>query len=191
MELAQNELIADESTLCDGNCGVDAFAISVLDMASRTPSLARSPMIKKLRLIEDRQRRCHFLRGIAQEAMRKHVDAVMWEDYTFGQLCVLMDGRGFPYAEVVRRTGNSGAWVDASILHCLAISFGVDVAVWQEGLDPALLGKSLQAPHSQPALCVVAMVNDVHFWGVTKAPTAAAGQILEPRQKVVVSLVVQ
>jgi len=68
--------------------------------------------------------------------------------------------------------GTDREWIDATMLNALGCVFGVDVAVWQDGVDPLLVGHSTGPTDrsGEPALDLihVAMVNDLHFWGVKR-----------------------
>ena len=62
-------------------------------------------------------------------------------------------------------------WIDASVLHALGCHYRVDVAVWQAGMDMMIVGISLTNTNvNELALINIAMINDLHFWGVRHLP---------------------
>ena len=62
-------------------------------------------------------------------------------------------------------------WIDASVLHALGCHYRVDVAVWQAGMDMMIVGISLTNTNvKELALINIAMINDLHFWGVRHLP---------------------
>ena len=77
---------------------------------------------------------------------------------------------GVHYNTYIESVGTDRKWLDASILFVLSVHYGVDVCVWQDGQDPALIGISMvpNPPASKSAIPLVpiAVEADRHFWGV-------------------------
>ena len=75
----------------------------------------------------------------------------------------------FPsYVQRVQRTGER---VDTAFMHALACAFGVAVLVFQDGVDPAIIGPNLiDGDYGDCDLVVpVALVNDYHLLAVVKS----------------------
>ena len=87
------------------------------------------------------------------------------------------------------------AWVDTAFLHAMACANGVDVVLIQAGMSPVLLGISThqgEAPElvdcekddkaKHPTVVPMALVNDVHFWGVLPVETAVVPLVADEEQ---------
>ena len=74
------------------------------------------------------------------------------------------------YNTYIESVGTDRKWLDASILFVLSVHYGVDVCVWQDGQDPALIGTSMvpnrAASKAAIPLVPIAVEADRHFWGV-------------------------
>ena len=170
--LAVNELVVDESTSRDGNCGISAFVISLL-------ALLKGGQCRKGTSVEVRRRqslrRCPpgqqvtQARAAAIEWLGQHPGAKLWEGMTVSGLTRAVTGEDFP--SYVQRMQRNGEWVDTAFMHALACAFGVTVLVFQDGVDPTILGPHLMdADDGDCDLVVpVALVNDYHFWAVLKS----------------------
>jgi hypothetical protein len=86
----------------------------------------------------------------------------------FKELAMSMSSHRESYSDHIVRMATPGEWVDASVIHALAAMFCVDCLVWQTMMSPAIVGHSITANQtSEPlAMISIAMVNDLHFWGV-------------------------
>ena len=64
-----------------------------------------------------------------------------------------------------------GEWVNTASLHHLACVFWVTLLVFQDGVDPSILGPHLVDGDNGDCDLVapVALVNDYHFWAVLKS----------------------
>ena len=157
-------------SVTDGNCALHAFAISIVDEAPRNVNLSTMNAYKKL-LSAWRagvNEANAYLRQRCVDWMKKMKDSIAWEGMSFGVLAVAMSShQGTSFAEHVARLARDGEWLDASALHALACSFKADLMVWQSTAEPALLGHSCAADVSPSTIMLhVALVNDLHFWGV-------------------------
>ena len=72
---------------------------------------------------------------------------------------------GRTFADQVRCVSTDKEWIDCSCLLALACFFHVDVVIFQAGVEPAMLGTSMMGANPYAVLSL-AMVNDVHFWGL-------------------------
>ena len=86
------------------------------------------------------------------------------------------------FAEHVARIRCDKEWIDASVVHALGCVFSLDVFVWQLGMDPAVVGISAMVGSHQRSLgsISVAMVNDLHFWGVVAQDAAPLHAAVAP-----------
>ena len=67
-----------------------------------------------------------------------------------------------------------GEWADTVLVLGMACAFGVDVVIFQVGMDPALIGvcllegtgpdKASMGP--SPRVVPMALANDRHWWGL-------------------------
>ena len=89
---------------------------------------------------------------------------------TVSGLTRVVTGEDFP-SYVQRMQQRNGEWVDTAFMHALACAFGVTVLVFQEGVDPAILGPHLMAAGDGDCdlVVAVALVNDYHCWVVLKS----------------------
>ena len=88
---------------------------------------------------------------------------------TVSGLTHVATGEDFP--SYVQRMQRNGEWVDSDFMHSLACDFGVAVLVFQDGVDPAIIGPHLiNWDYGDCDLVVpVALVNDCHVWVVVKS----------------------
>ena len=145
--LATNSRCAVPS-VTDGNCALHAFAISLVDEASRNTVLLTTSAHKQFR----RQ----WLAGVDEANtdlrqrcvawMNKLKDAIVWEGMYFKDLARSMSSHQDKiFGAYVERLARNGEWLDASASHALACSFKADLMVWQPAAEPALLGHSCVA----------------------------------------------
>ena len=123
--LAVNELVVDESTSRDGNCGISAFVISLL-------ALLKGGQCRKGTSVEVRRRqslrRCPpgqqvtQARAAAIEWLGQHPGAKLWEGMTVSGLTRAVTSEDFP--SCVQQMQRNGEWVGTAFMHALAC------AVW-------------------------------------------------------------
>ena len=138
--LAVNQLVVDESTSRDGNCGISAFVISLL-------ALLKGGQCKKGTSTEVRRlqslRRCPPGQQVTQARVAaikwlgQHTQIKLWEGMTVSGLTHAVTGEDFP--SYVQRMQRNGEWVDTAFMHALACAVGVTVLVFQDGVDPAII----------------------------------------------------
>ena len=174
-ELAANGLELAHDTLCDGNCGLHGFAISLLDRGKRYAALCTTSAFKKFhKYRRDPSAMVAYLRDLAMSWLLAHGDDEVWDNLTVRQLAISMGSFKGRFADYVEHMRQDKIWIDALVLHALACMFKVDVAVWQTGMDQTLVGVSTLPKNENLGtvpLLVIAMVNDLHFWGVRCAQT--------------------
>ena len=142
--LAQNQLRLCLDTVADGNCGIHAFYLSLVDFVRHSPGLKTSAAWKQLSKTTSRTADViQHLRGVAVKWMQKNADIEVWDGMTFRELACKMSHLQEPYNQHLDRMATDGEWVDASVIHALACAFQVDVAIWQRNQDPMLIGYAL------------------------------------------------
>ena len=137
-QLAINGLRIDDSTVRNGNCGIHAFVIGVLAAAHEETALR--PFVARWRLPLD-----ELLLKVRAETvawMRENHMMEMWEGMSLCQLCLVMSGEFCFYTYLEKRSRN-GDWIDLPFLHALGNLCGVDVSVFQDGMEPVLAGPTL------------------------------------------------
>ena len=166
--LALNNMVVDDTTSRDGNCGISAFTISIMDAMklSNTKQQATSPEARRLGCLK----RCRYAQRVTQARteginwLHENARRKLWEGMTVSQLVALVSGESMStYRE---RMHHNGEWVDTVFLHALACAYGVTVLVFQDACDPCILGPQLHEDFDQECDVVVpmALVNDYHFW---------------------------
>ena len=165
-----NNMVLDDTTSRDGNCGISAFCISIMDaMQSRSAKKnAATPWARRLGSL----RRCPHGQRVVQaraagvEWLHANTNAKLWEGMTIARLVNHVSGENISAYRARMRA--NGEWVDTVFLHALACVYGVTVLVFQDGCDPAILGPHLHEDLDQECdvMVPVALVNDYHFWAV-------------------------
>ena len=142
--LAVNELVVDESTSRDGNCGISAFVISLLALLKgRQCKEGASTEVRRLQSL----RRCPPGQQVTQaraatiQWFGQHAHTKLWEGMTVSGLTHAVTGEDFP--SYVQRMQRNGEWVDTACMHALACALGLTVLVFQDGVDPAIIGPNL------------------------------------------------
>ena len=142
--VAQNGLKLREDTVADGNCGPHSFGLSLIDCAQRNPSLKTGAAWKEFsRSAKHTPQMIAHLRATACRWMAANADTTVWDGMSFRNLACAMSYQQEPYELHIRRCGSDKEWVDASVIHALACAFRVDVAIWQDHLEPMIVGFSL------------------------------------------------
>ena len=162
---AAANLLEIADTVTDGNCGLHAF------LKSAPAHLRNMRSGHWARLSWGRgsggdPAAFKVMRGLAVEWVRKNSAQDLWEGTTIADIIRATTGNSLDM--YLERMGKSGSWVDTVFLHAMACSFGVDVIVFQEGMEPGLLGASLAGEKSLDML-PVALANDHHFWAMQPA----------------------
>ena len=128
-------------TLTDGNCGLHAFAISLLDGGKRYAALYNTSAFKKFhKYRRDPSAMVAYLRDLAMTWLLAHGDDEVWDNLTVRQLAISMGAFTGRFADYVEHMRQDKIWIDALVLHALACMFKVDLAVWQPGMDQTLVG---------------------------------------------------
>ena len=179
-QVTANGLELAVDTLTDGNCALHAFGISYLNAAKRYKIIANSAACKKFQKPQnsrDPKSMTAYLRDVATTWLFAHGSDIVWEGLTVKDMARSMGNWSGTFQEYIVHMRVDGRWADALMVHALACSFGVDVAVFQNGMDQTLLGVSLlpalnalkntsSASDSEPQLICMVLVNDLHWWGL-------------------------
>ena len=178
-QVHSNNKVLAEDTISDGNCGPHAFIISLQTRSRNDRALQNRAAIRKLfaAAARDTNTAIRLARDTAVDWMRTHADDLMWEGMTFKTLAMHMShNRYSAYADWVEHMSINTTWIDASVLHAMGCAYGCDIAILQETVEPALLGPSIQPDFhgAEPVLIAVAMVNDLHYWGLRDQPKLPA-----------------
>ena len=167
-QLAVNNLIPDEETARDGNCGVDAFVRGLMQQRKVPRTRANhSQGVDNRRLLQASTARVALARRLGVEWLGTHARDSLWEGMTVARLCEIVSGTSF--REYLVQMGKEREWIDTACLHGLACAFGASVVIFQQDMDAALVGVSLldaQDDSDDPLMVPVALLNDCHFWGV-------------------------
>ena len=163
-QLAANGLCPDEATACDGNCGVDAFARSWMRQQSGT----RARAYAQARHLQKAADKVSLLRRVGVEWLEAHARESIWDGMTVAHLCEIVSGTIF--LDYVAKMRNNREWIDTAFLHALGCAYGVNVLIFQPHMEPAMVGisltESVQEDSKAPTMVPVALLNDIHFWGV-------------------------
>ena len=130
-QLALTNLHPDEDTAHDGNCGVDAFARSLLHQMGRSPNaggpVQSSRNRSKLKAADDN---IAFLRRVGLEWLEANAQEPLWPGVTVSKLCGVVSGTAFrAYVEKMQR---AGPWIDTACLHALGAAHGANVLFFSQ-----------------------------------------------------------
>lgn len=108
------------------------------------------------------------LRGAIKQWMMQQGSTEVWAGMAFKDLSMAMSSHRESYSDHIVRMATHGEWVDASAIHALAATFRVDCLIFQSKASPAIVGHSIMTGATGESLACInlAMVNDLHFWGV-------------------------
>ena len=120
-----------------GNCALHAFAISLVDEASRNKDLSMTNADKQLlhSWRDGVDAANTYLRQRCVDTMRMIKDSVVWEGMSFNTLAMAMSShQDKTFGAYVDRLARNGEWLDASALHALACSFKEPVGLKRKGV---------------------------------------------------------
>lgn len=179
-QLAANSLRVDEDTIRDGNCGVHAFIIGLIDQTSHMRTRDKPAPLKQLLKCGPAAKRIAMARAAGVAWLNTHATDMMWEGMTVQNLCQVVSGTTFH--QYIERVQQNYHWADTAFLHALGCAYGADVYVFQDGMDISLLGPTLSLSEGRgkngKAIAVpVALANNHHYWGVKQEVTTPAGPV--------------
>ena len=133
------------ASITNGDCGLHAFAITLLDEASRNRELSSNNAYKEFRQSwrNGVDAATTYLRQRCVDTMRMIKDSVVWEGMSFSTLAMAMSShQDKTFGAYADRLARNGEWLDASALHALACSFKVDLGRQDAGTcaKPKMLG---------------------------------------------------
>ena len=108
------------------------------------------------------------LREAAKQWMMREGSTEVWAGMAFKDLAMSMSSHRESYSDYIVRMAKDCEWVDANVIHALSAIFQVDCLVFQSKMSPMIVGHSITAGETCEPLAMtnLAMVNDLHFWGV-------------------------
>ena len=164
----------DEATNRAGNCGIDAFARSLMaQMRQKRSGGSQSEGARNRRNVQKASDKMSLLRRVGVSWLEANATEVIWPGMTVAKLCTTVSG--LPFREYMAKMQGNGEWVDTAFLNALGRAHGVNVMIFQEHSDEALVGEDMMestSDESEPAIMVpIALANDHHFWGVWTART--------------------
>jgi len=107
-----------------------------------------------------------MLRTLAVTWIRNNSHNELWEGTTIADMIRATTSQSLD--TYLANMSKMGTWVDTAFLHGLACSCHVDIIIFQEDMDPTLVGSSL-AGGAVEALVPIALVNSFHFWAMEPA----------------------
>ena len=136
--LAVNNLLPDEATARDGNCGIDAFARSFMHQWKQG---GPTRFVKNRRCLQTAPDKVSLLRRVGVERLEAHAREFIWDGMTVARLCEIVAGRDFRgYLAQMRQ---NHVWIDTAFLHALGCAYGSNVVIFQPHMQPALVGMCL------------------------------------------------
>ena len=167
------------------SCCVHAFTFVVCACLAQAGPQCKDATVaanrRKLLSVTGEAKRQHA-RNAACAWLREHGRLEIWDGLQIEGLVFYVSGQRLD--DYLRSMQQNRIWMDTALLHGMACAFGADACVFQEGVDPALLGVSLHEPtdvaHDSLIVVPIALVNDKHFWGVVAADTVNAAPVEEP-----------
>ena len=144
-ELAQQGFDVIDDTVTDGNCGIHAFVIALIDAAAIDKILASTSQFKKVRsLIANLKELILHVRRSACKWMNSNADTLVWENMRFKDVAVAMAGLpGRTFGDQCNVAARDGEWIDCSVLLALALVYSVDIVVYQQNQPHSMVGPSL------------------------------------------------
>ena len=95
-ELAANNLVPDEQTARDGNCGIDAFARSLLaQMQNGQGATCRTESARRRRDLHKARDKIDWLRKVGVQWLEANSGEVIWPGMTVAKLCCTVSGLSF------------------------------------------------------------------------------------------------
>ena len=174
-KLTLNGLMPDEATDRQGNCGIDAFARSLMAQISDKIVAGPSDTARNRRNLKKSVNKVDLLRRVGVSWLETNASEMIWPGMTVAKLCCTVSGLSFH--EYLAKMRQDREWVDTAFLHALGRAYGVNVVIFQAHMDEALVGEDLQdsAEHEDCIAVPVALVNDHHFWGVLPCAGGCSG----------------
>ena len=123
-----------------------AQVLSLMDTVKTQPgkALSRTSQYKKLSKDLHTQTTAKVLqivRALVVTWMQANGDYSVWEGMPLRTLTMHMAwNTSLSYGQHLVSMGTDKEWIDATMLNALGCVFSVDVAVWQDGVDPLLVG---------------------------------------------------
>ena len=112
--LGQNRLVLRDDTLCDGNCGVHAFYLSLADIADRNHAIKKLSAWKELSKVKAwNTQLITYLRKVAVKWMKANADVEVWEGMRHREVALRMSHLQELYDDHLERMWRDKEWVGA------------------------------------------------------------------------------
>ena len=149
--------------MTDGNCGLNAFWKSVPEKLRASRTVPWTELSKRCRESGEHGT-FRLLRTLATTWIRNNAAKELWEGTTITNFIRATTSESLE--TYLTNMGKMGAWADTAFLHGLACSCSVDIIIFQELVDPTLVGISLSGELDARAMVPIALVNGLHFWAM-------------------------
>ena len=127
-KLTLNGLMPDEATDRQGNCGIDAFARSLMaQMQDGRAGVGASASAKNQRNLNNSLHKVALLRRVGVSWLEVNASETIWPGMTVAKLCCTVSGWSFQ--EYLAKMRQDREWVDTAFLHALGRAYGVNVVV--------------------------------------------------------------
>ena len=105
--------------------------------------------------------------------LEEHRHKPAWGRMTVEDFCLNTSGYS-DFEQYLQQMAQPGSWVDTAFMHAMGCANHVDIVLIQAGTSPVLLGTSTHEGQEtdddnqdkEPTVVPIALVNDVHFWGL-------------------------
>ena len=126
-KLTLNGLMPDEATDRQGNCGIDAFARSLMTQMEVARAAGPSASARSRRILKNSVDRGAVLRRVGVSWLELNASETIWPGMTVQKLCCTVSGWSFE--EYLAKMRQDREWVDTAFLHALGRAHGVNVVV--------------------------------------------------------------
>ena len=123
-KLTVNELMPDEATDRQGNCGIDAFARSLMAQLKDDRVAGSSASATNRRNLK---KSVDKLCRVGVSWLEVNASETIWPGMTVAKLCCTVSGWSFQ--EYLAKMRQDREWVDTAFLHALGRAYGVNVVV--------------------------------------------------------------
>ena len=127
-KLTVNGLMPDEATDRSGNCGVDAFARSLMAQMKDGRAAGPSASARNRRNLKQSVDKVAFLRRVGVSWLEANASETLWPGMTVARLCMTVSGWSFQ--EYLAKMRHDREWVDTAFLHALRRAHGVNVVIF-------------------------------------------------------------
>ena len=128
-KLTLNGLMPDEATDRQGNCGIDAFARSLMTQMKDNIAAGPSASARNRRNLKNSVNKVDLLRRVGVSWLEANAAEMIWPGMTVAKLCCAVSGWSFQ--EYLANMRQDREWADLAFLHALGRAHGVNVVIFQ------------------------------------------------------------